>query len=113
MTDDTGRSLTPKGRDADSPNEVNEVNEEDGVPLVLPNSTMRKRCTRTDRKTNRPSAGSSVGLRAIDAKGDQRYLGTTGGVGKPENGNPRELTASRCVSKVGSIASCQRRPASL
>ena len=79
MTDDIGRSLTPKGRDDDSPNEATEANEEDGVPLVLPNSTMRRRCTRTERKTNRPRAGSSVGLRAIDAKGDQRYLGTTGG----------------------------------
>ena len=70
LTDDSGRSRTPSGRDAASPSE------EVGSPAVLPNRMMRNTCTRTDSMTNRPSAGSSVGLSAMAANGDQRYVVT-------------------------------------
>ena len=73
VTDDIGRKRTPKGCDDDSPND-----DDPRSPDVLPNSTIRNACSRSESRTKRPSAGSSWGPRAADANGDHRYLVTKG-----------------------------------
>lgn len=102
VTDDNGRSRTPSGRDADSPSD-----DEDGSPDVLPNRMTRKICTSTDRMTNRPSAGSSVGLPAMAASGDQRYLVTSrGGMNQKKMNYARSLPHRRGLSAAASRPRC-------